>query len=59
MPKALPSFLSGAIAFAAQCAHAHPGHRLAAASHWHASDTLGLLLVGMAASAVCWFLRGK
>ena len=39
-------------------AWAHDGHGLPGASHWHASDTLGVLLVAaLAAGAVAWSRR--
>jgi len=34
-----------ALALGAASAQAHEGHGLPGASHWHATDTLGLLLV--------------
>lgn len=37
---------------------AHEGHGLGQGSHWHASDTLGLLLVGVVAAFVFWRSRG-
>ena len=36
---------------------AHDGHGLAGA-HWHATDTLGLLLVAGAAGLAWWLSRG-
>ncbi len=36
---------------------AHDGHGLFG-SHWHATDTVGLLLVGGAAMAALWLSRG-
>ena len=38
-------------------AFAHDGHGLAG-SHWHATDTFGLLLVAGAAGLAWWFSRG-
>ena len=40
-------------------AHAHGGHGLAGSSHWHATDTMGLLLVVIAAAGAVWIGRGK
>ena len=37
---------------------AHEGHGLGQGSHWHASDTLGLLLVGAVAAYFYWRSRG-
>ena len=44
---------------AALPAFAHEGHGLPGASHWHATDTLGLLLVAALAGAALWFSRRK
>ena len=41
---------------AAAPAFAHDGHGFAG-SHWHASDTFGLLLVGALAVAAWWLSR--
>jgi hypothetical protein len=40
-------------------ASAHEGHGLPGASHWHATDTAGLLLVLGAALALVFFSRRK
>jgi hypothetical protein len=40
-------------------AAAHAGHGLASTSHWHASDTLGLLLVAALSAGAWWFSRRK
>ena len=59
MTRTLTASLAAALALAAPWAHAHPSHGLFG-PHWHATDTLGLLLVGLVASgAAWWFLRGK
>ena len=44
--------------FAVSPVWAHEGHGLAGA-HWHATDTLGLLLVGGVATLLIWLLRGR
>jgi hypothetical protein len=59
MRQALITALAAAAALAARAAHAHAGHGMDAASHWHAGDTVGLLVVGLLASAACWFTREK
>jgi hypothetical protein len=46
-----------AAALAALPVLAHDGHGLAG-SHWHATDTLGLLLVGGLAALALWLSRG-
>ncbi len=38
-------------------AFAHDGHGLSG-SHWHATDTAGLLLVGGVAALALWLSRG-
>jgi len=40
-------------------ASAHDGHGLPGSSHWHATDTLGLLLVAALAAGACWLNRRK
>ena len=39
-------------------AAAHEGHG-AVGSHWHATDTLGFVIAGVAAAAALWFTRRK
>jgi hypothetical protein len=46
-------------AVAALPALAHPGHGLRDASHWHATDTLGLLVVVALAGTAIWFSGRK
>ncbi len=41
----------------ASTAFAHDGHGLLG-SHWHATDTVGLLLVAGVAMLAVWFTRG-
>ena len=43
----------------ATAVHAHEGHGLGGASHWHASDTLGFVLVGLVCVAVAWYAGRK
>ena len=38
---------------------AHEGHGLPGAGHWHASDAIGFVLVGVIAAAVIWLARRK
>lgn len=45
-----------ALMTAAVGASAHDGHGLAG-THWHATDTLGFVLVGVLALAAVWFSR--
>jgi hypothetical protein len=40
-------------------AFAHQGHGLPGAVHWHATDTLGLLLVAALAAGVVWLSRRR
>jgi hypothetical protein len=40
-------------------AAAHEGHGLLETSHWHATDTLGLLLVAVLAAGAAWWSRRK
>ncbi len=56
--KRSPLLLAALAAMAAP-AFAHEGHGLAGSSHWHATDTFGLLLVAGAAALAWWFSRGR
>jgi hypothetical protein len=37
---------------------AHEGHGLTGAAHWHATDTVGLLVVGGLVTLAVWWTRG-
>ena len=37
---------------------AHEGHGIEGASHWHATDTLGLLVGTVVVGLAVWFTRG-
>jgi hypothetical protein len=39
-------------------AFAHSGHGVAHAWHWHASDTLGFVMVAVLAGIALWASRG-
>ena len=47
-----------ALLLASGLATAHEGHGMAGASHWHATDTLGLLALGVGVAAALWW-RGR
>ena len=51
--------MTAALATLPLMATAHEGHGLPGASHWHASDTAGLLLVMGAAAGLWLFNRRK
>jgi hypothetical protein len=40
-------------------AFAHEGHGLPGVGHWHATDTLGLLLVAVLAVGAFWLSRRR
>jgi hypothetical protein len=44
---------------AALTAHAHTGHGLPGASHWHASDAWGFVAVAAVAAAAALWWRGR
>ena len=48
-----------AAGFIPLAALAHEGHGLPGASHWHATDTLGLLLVVVLAAGAWYLSRRK
>lgn len=56
MPFA-PIALAAASLYVTASAHAHGGHGAGALSHWHATDTFGLLLVAVLAGAAIWLGR--
>ena len=47
------------LSLASSSAWAHEGHGLPGVSHWHATDTAGLLLVSVLAAGALWFSRRK
>ena len=51
--------LAAAAALTATRAQAHEGHGLPGASHWHATDALGLVLVVALAAGAWWWTRRK
>ncbi len=51
--------LTTLLALVATAASAHEGHGLPGTSHWHASDTLGLLLVVVLAAGAWIISRRK
>lgn len=46
------------VALASSSALAHDGHGLAG-SHWHASDTLGFVVLAVALGVLLWATRRK
>ena len=44
---------------ASGAAHAHPGHGLPQAWHWHATDAFGFLAVAALAALAIWFFGRK
>ena len=51
-------FITASALLAQAVAFAHEGHGIEGGSHWHATDTLGLLLVAGAAGLAWWLSRG-
>lgn len=49
---------AGTLAWTASMAFAHEGHGIEGASHWHATDTMGLLLGALVVALAVWFSRG-
>lgn len=56
MKKILAAPLLASLSLAA---HAHGGHGLPGEGHWHASDTLGWLVVAALAAGALWLSRRK
>jgi len=54
------SLLTGAAALMSSVsARAHEGHGLPGVSHWHGTDTLGFVALGLVIAAVIWLRSGK
>ncbi|HVE53944.1 MAG TPA: hypothetical protein VNB23_11235 [Ramlibacter sp.] len=51
-------FASAVLATLASSVHAHPGHGMAAETHWHASDTWGFVALGALVLLAIWLSRG-
>lgn len=51
--------LAASAAFTATWAQSHEGHGLPGASHWHATDVLGLVLAVAVAAGAWWWTRRK
>jgi len=58
MRSQITRYVAGATLFLSAPVFAHGGHGMADA-HWHASDTLGFLLVGGLTALVIWWSRGE
>ncbi len=56
--QSLIRWVSVCLASLAVQAHAHEGHGIDIASHWHATDTVGLLVLAAVVGLVVWFTRG-
>ena len=53
------TLIAGASALSTWSAMAHEGHGLPGAAHWHASDTLGFVLLAVVVAAAWWLMRRK
>jgi hypothetical protein len=51
--------LAAAAALTSPLVRAHEGHGLPGASHWHATDAVGLVLVVALAAGAWWWIRRK
>ena len=50
--------LLGSLGAVARAAQAHDGHGLFG-SHWHATDTLGFVVIAVAVGVAVWFGKGR
>ncbi len=50
--------LAATLSSLAATAFAHEGHGIPGASHWHATDTFGLVAAVLAVAIGLWFTRG-
>jgi hypothetical protein len=55
----MKQFLIAPLAALAGLAQAHEGHGLPGASHWHASDTVGYVVLVAVIAAAWWSTRRK
>jgi hypothetical protein len=55
--RLLPGSIATLLLTIATSAHAHPGHGMREAWHWHASDTSGFLMVAVLAGLAVWLSR--
>ena len=51
--------LTALLAVAAGLAQAHEGHGLPGVSHWHASDSVGYVVLAAVVAAALWSTRRK
>lgn len=52
-----PLIAIAATLLAQGAAHAHEGHGLPGPSHWHPTDTVGILLAAVGVIAIVWISR--
>ncbi|MEJ5989888.1 hypothetical protein WG902_07815 [Ramlibacter sp. PS3R-8] len=53
----LPRSFTALLLLASGAVHAHPGHGIPQEWHWHASDTLGFVVVAALAALAIWLSR--
>lgn len=54
----MKKLIASGTALAAMAAQAHEGHGIDG-PHWHATDAVGFLVVGVIAAALAWWMRRK
>ena len=52
--RLLPAALAASLSALATGAHAHAGHGASHASHWHPTDTVGMVTVAVIAGLALW-----
>ena len=57
--RTLKHALSLLLAAGLAAAHAHEGHGMPGAMHWHVEDVLTLLALAATAVGVVWYIRRK
>lgn len=57
--SALPRTVIAAVALLPTWALAHGGHGADGSAHWHATDTLGFVLLAIAVAGGLWWTRRK
>jgi hypothetical protein len=57
--RTMKTLLAAAAALIPTLTRAHEGHGMPGASHWHATDAVGLLVVVALAAGAWWWIRRK
>jgi hypothetical protein len=56
--NAIKTIASSAITTCASAVFAHDGHGMQGGAHWHATDALGFVVLGIVVATAIWMSRG-